>query len=534
MTSTKPTPTDMLLPPAMIENPSPLRVSTFAKPEYAKLTFVYGKVKDDSASWPVHCKWFKVCVPTGRQASALTSEPKLIRNELTIPEGKRQWTVERDDRDPNQTVFTCSPPPGQPAVFDGTWQVQLELWGIEVNGGAGPVDITWEESTSTDGSDFLKRTGRGEVSKRDDSFYLHSFRPESVAISRDTKAVLHWEGTPSAEYTMYYRKPDGTQGSSPAKDGRWESPVNLVDDSSFTLKAEMGDEVRYLTTYIKVNNADIAVTNVTAKGNVTADPGVNGYIWLKTGRFDAAAEAKINAYGDVAVTKIKATSAANDQITLEDSISQTAGGIATQGSITVGGNVTASGGVTVGGTLTANGNIVADPGANGYIWLKTGRFDTAAAATINAHGPLNTHGALTTNNLTVNGNMTATGAGKSVRIRNLYGPVKQGGETKDPALAIKSNVSIDWELWVERIHGRGPYNHILVDGNVAFSAGVTSGGSPVIRAGDKVSLRNERKVNGKDSRLLADNKYDSGGYLNVYSYEGYQGSNGNNWFIEKR
>ncbi|GAA2588701.1 hypothetical protein ACWCO0_21635 [Streptomyces tubercidicus] len=288
----------MLLPPAMVPEPGTLNVSTFAKPEYAKLTFTYGKVKS-GGNWPVHCKWFRVRIPTGRQASALTSEPTLIRHELTVPDGKRLWAVDRDTRDPNQVVFTCSPPPNEPAAFDGTWSVQLELWGIEVNGGVGLVDIVWEESTSTTGADgqFQERTGRGEVSKRDDSFYLHSFRPASVAIGRNTKATLHWEGTPHATYTMYYRKPDGTQGASTASGGSWTSPENLVDDSSFTLEAKMSNEVRYLTTYIKVNNPDIAVTGVTTTGNITVDPGANGYIWLKTGRFDTTAEATLNLYG---------------------------------------------------------------------------------------------------------------------------------------------------------------------------------------------------------------------------------------------
>ncbi|TQF02686.1 hypothetical protein E6W39_10970 [Kitasatospora acidiphila] len=271
----------MLLPPAMVEDPSPLNVSTFAKPEYAKLTFTYGKVKS-GGNWPVHCKWFKVRIPTGRQASALTSEPTLIRYELTWPANKRKWDVTRNTTDPNQVVFTCSPPPDEPAAFDGTWSVQLELWGIEVNGGVGPVDIIWEESTSATGvgGPFQERTGKGGVSKRDDSFYLHSFRPASVAIGRNTKATLLWEGTPHAEYTMYYRKPDGTQGSSTAKDGTWTSPENLVDDTSFTLEAKMKNEVRYLTTYIKVNNPDIAVTSVTA----ASDSVFNGHVTQAAGK----------------------------------------------------------------------------------------------------------------------------------------------------------------------------------------------------------------------------------------------------------
>ncbi|MFJ8473519.1 hypothetical protein [Kitasatospora sp. NPDC094011] len=335
--SDRTTSSPMLLPPAMVEDPSPLRVSTFAKPEYAKLTFTYGRTKTGTVTWPVHCQWFKVRIPTGRQASALTGEPSLIRYELTVPPGKRSWNVVRDITDPNETVFTCSPPPGDPAAFDGTWSVQLELWGIEVNGGIGPADISWEERTSTTGASgaYEERSGQGRVNKLDDSFVLHSFRPASVAISRNTKATLHWEGTANARYTMYYRKPDGTQGSATVSNGTWTSPENLVDDTSFTLKAEMGNETRYLTTYVKVNNPDIVTTAITARGDL---------------RFEGKAGLSIPADG---------------------------------GSITVYGALTATAGKEAGGgVLTANGPLTAN------VWIKT---DKLASKTNNGTISIDNH-----------------------------------------------------------------------------------------------------------------------------------------------
>ncbi|WP_322871264.1 translocation/assembly module TamB domain-containing protein [Streptomyces goshikiensis] len=438
----------MLLPPTKEESPSPLRVSTFAKPEYADLTFIYGKNKAGSATWPVHCKEFKVRIPTGRQASALTSEPALIRHELTVPAGKREWSVDRDTRDPNQTVFTCTPPPGDPAAFDGTWQVELKLWGIEVNGGVGPVGIVWEESTSTTGPNgqYQGRIGRGEVSKRDDSFYLHSFRPASVAISRNTKPVLHWEGTANATYTMYYRKPNGTQGSSPATGGSWTSPESLVDDGSFTLEAKMGNEVRYLTTYVKVNNPDIAVTGITADGittlngaahlngatttkNLTVNAAntlyaqtiegngtsgalkIGGKLTLSTAAGEVNVASKLTVTG---VTTLNGAAGLNGATTTKDLTVNKANtlhvrtieGSGDYGSLAIGGRLTLStegrevniaSTLTVAGATTLKGatttkNLTVDPGADGYLWLKTGRFDTAAAATVNTFGPLNAKG----------------------------------------------------------------------------------------------------------------------------------------------
>ncbi|MFD0166301.1 hypothetical protein ACFVJH_19385 [Streptomyces decoyicus] len=351
MTSPSPASGDMLLPPAMVEDPSPLRVSTFAKPEYAKLTFTYGKVKEPSAAWPVHCKRFQVRFRTGRQAAALTSEPRLIRYELTVPPGKRPWTVARDDRDPNEVIFTCSPP-GEPAAFDGSWSVQLELTGIEVNGSPSPVSIDWEESTSATGEagPYIERTGRGEVSKRDDSFYLHSFRPATVAINRGTKATLHWEGTPNADYTMYYRKPDGTEAADPAHNGIWTSPEELVDDTTFALQAKMGDETRYLTTYIKVNNPDIVVNQVTAHGAVDAQDSVT----IATGKA-LTANGPIAANDSVTVALGK-TLTTNGPIAANDSVT-----VALGKTLTTNGPIAANDSVTValGKTLTANGDLTA-------------------------------------------------------------------------------------------------------------------------------------------------------------------------------
>ncbi|GAA2590366.1 hypothetical protein [Streptomyces tubercidicus] len=405
MTSPGPAPGDMLLPPAMVEDPSPLRVSTFAKPEYAKLTFTYGKVKDPSATWPVHCKHFQVRFRTGRQAAALTSEPRLIRHELTVPPGKRQWTVDRDDRDPNEVIFTCSPPPGEPAAFDGSWSVQLELTGIEVNGSPSPVSIDWEESTSATGEagPYIERTGRGEVSKRDDSFYLHSFRPATVAINRGTKATLHWEGTPNADYTMYYRAQDGSQQASEAKEGVWESPVTLLDDTTFTLEAKMGSETRYLTTNVKVNNPDIVVNKVTANGAVDAKDTVtvaanktltvNGPIQAND-TVTVAANKTFTANGpvqanDTVTVKAGKTLTAHGPIQANDTVTVKAGK-----TLTAHGPIQANDTVTIaaGKTLTANGpikamqEVIVDPGPSGrYYGLRTTRiwaFDGTSAGTV--------------------------------------------------------------------------------------------------------------------------------------------------------
>ncbi len=269
---------DMLIRPRMTPDPSPLRISTFAQPEYAKLTFLYGKGEGVSPTTPVHAREFTVKIPTGSQAGALTAEPDLIRYELTVTGDRRDWRIDKDSRDPNQVIFTCLPPYQETAVFDGTWQIKLELWGIEVNTGIGPVEVAFQEETSRTGNDndWAVRTGRGEVSKRDDSFVFHSLRAATTVINRDTTAKLDWEGTANAIYTMYYRNAAGVNTPVTVSGGTWTTPADapLKQHTDFILKASFGGQDYYLTTSVEVKDPDVTVNNLTTNGPVTANDSI--------------------------------------------------------------------------------------------------------------------------------------------------------------------------------------------------------------------------------------------------------------------
>ncbi|WP_020549036.1 hypothetical protein [Embleya scabrispora] len=212
--------------------------------------------------------------------------------------------------------------------------------------------------------------------------------------------------------------------------------------------------------------------------------------------------------------------------------------------------------VTVSNALQANGNVTV---AEGKTLTAGGPVTIAAAQTLTAGGPVNITG-----DLDAKGHVTATGTGKAVRIRTLYGPHRTPQD--EPLVIDASEVVVNGKLSTGTITAsglitannnlyvkdNGPYTGVLYAPYLAAGnenpsiqtlspfkslnvvESVTINNASAIREGDKISLRNERIVGGQASRLLADNKYDSGGYLNVYSYEGYQGSNGNNWFIEKR
>ncbi|WP_433261522.1 hypothetical protein ACQPZF_27055 [Actinosynnema sp. CS-041913] len=265
-------PDDNLIKPVLATDPDPLTVSTFAEPSYATLTLVYGREKDPAASWPTDCCKLRISIPTGRSATALTGDPQRITPStgvFTDGTGKR-WHVARDSTDPNRTEYTLVPEDN--ATFDGTWQLDVKLSGIEVNGAIGPVTIELAERTKTAGEEWTERKGHVEVVKRDDVFFLHSLRPADNVISRDGTAQLNWEGSTNAQYTVYYRDKDGEDQAKVLDNpgGTWTSPP-LVDATNFTLKATLGDKDLYQTTHVRVADPDVRVHTLGVADKVVSD-----------------------------------------------------------------------------------------------------------------------------------------------------------------------------------------------------------------------------------------------------------------------
>ncbi|ARF53244.1 hypothetical protein [Streptomyces gilvosporeus] len=126
--------------------------------------------------------------------------------------------------------------------------------------------------------------------------------------------------------------------------------------------------------------------------------------------------------------------------------------------LTVNGTLTAKGAVTAEGTLTAN-------------------------STITANGALTVDG-----DTALNGHVTAVGSGKIVRIRELRGPVKSGGQTADPALLIKSDVTVNSAnlLSVRNMIGLGTYPTIDIEGHLKLSSSgrTTTINGPLVAKGN--------------------------------------------------
>ncbi|MFF7636445.1 hypothetical protein ACFZB9_25340 [Kitasatospora sp. NPDC008050] len=479
MTANMPTADTNLVKPARGTVPSPLRVSTMHELEYGTVVLRFGRDLPSGTS-KVYCRGITVKVPTGRSGADLTIEPSLITTAVSKVDGEAQgteWWVDRDTTDPNEAVFSFVP--DTTAVFDGGWAVSLTLSGIEVNPSIGTVELDIEETTSTTGVDgsYQKRSGQVKVQKGNDEFFFRSLRPRTTVIGRGVTVDLLWDAPADnrIQYTMYYRGADGeeTSDNNQAKFANrlWKSPV-LNDNANFTLKATVDEQDYYLTTYLTVNDPNIVVNTLSAKSNVTVDPGANGYIWLKSGRFDTTAEATVNLYGvlnangNVTVSADKTLTVgavtASRTVTANGGVSATTVSaselVSANGGVTVpaGKSVTANGGVSattvsVSGSVSASGGVSTTTVSASGLVSANGGVTVAADKTLTANGPL-----------VANGNLTM-GAGKNITI-----PAGGGQLVVADAFVAKSHNS-GWTYPKVEVGPTG----VATEGNVIVS------GSPI-------------------------------------------------------
>ena len=312
-----------MLIPVIATDPDPLRVSTYAEPEYGKVTFQFGKHKASGVNWPIYCQKLTISIPTGRKNTALTNEPGLISSFASDVQGKdqgRQWSITKNTtKEPNMVVFECLP--DNAAKFDGNWQVIFTLSDIEVNGAPGTVWITIEETTSrrpTDG--FEKRTSHHKIAKTDDSFYFHSFRPAKTIVDRLKPVKLDWSGSNNATYVMYYRDKNGSDQAPVLTNpgGTWTLREGLADSTNFTLKATVGQKDYYQTTHVKINDPDFTVNTLVTLDSATTHG--SSFFW--------------------------GTSFFNDHVFVDS-----------EKSLTVDGPVVANSTLSATGNITANGNL---------------------------------------------------------------------------------------------------------------------------------------------------------------------------------
>ncbi|WP_422647555.1 hypothetical protein [Actinoalloteichus caeruleus] len=346
-----------LLLPSVETSPDPLRVSTFAEAEYGRLSFRFGKHLRNPHHGPVTCQKIVIRIPTGRRATALTTDPGGIATSVTQPPtgpGLRgRWQIVKTSTDPNEVVFDCVCT--VPAQFDGSWEVGFTLSDIEVNGAIGTVAITIEEHSAVASGAVQQRVGAVKAIKGDDAFHFHSFRPSRTVFNKGEPVTLHWEGSKNAQYTMYYRDRQGVDraASLVAPGGTWTLREGLENNTNFTLKATINSQDHYQTTHVTVNRPNIKVGSLEVDQNVIVEgfAEVHGHltcIGLLSAKGELHAYRKVTMSGSSVVVsgvlQVHGPIEAKKDLTMSN------------GTLTVHGPIEAKKDVTVtNGTLTVNG-----------------------------------------------------------------------------------------------------------------------------------------------------------------------------------
>ncbi|MEV8328960.1 hypothetical protein [Kitasatospora sp. NPDC056731] len=236
-----------LLSFAIEPDPDPLTVSTAAQPVTGRLDITVGP----GNSGPAFCKSVKVRIPIGAGAAQLTENRTALTSAVT---GATGWTA-------------------RPGYADGTWQVfefttdrpvnvtdraaTLVISQIEVNKTAGSADIEIIEETSPTNGSFTAKTTAADVQKFPAEFAFRNFRPAKIMVANGERAVLRWDGSTGATYTMYW----GRSSQDVTSVREWSTPEPLTEPTGFMLQASVttGGQtlVHTLTTVVMVERPDL-------------------------------------------------------------------------------------------------------------------------------------------------------------------------------------------------------------------------------------------------------------------------------------
>ena len=240
-------------------DPNPLTVSTAKDPVVGRLDISVAV----GNSGPAFCKSIKVRIPIGAGASALTENRTQLTSSVV---GASGWTARSGFDDGAWRVFEFVAE--RPVQVTGR-AVTLVISQIEVNKAVGEAGLEIiEESSPTNGS-FTPKTVEAAVQKFPAEFIFRNFRPAKVMVSNGEKAILKWDGSTDAEYTMFWDR--SSQDVSNLRE--WTTPEPLTAPTGFMLQAKVtagGVTLTHtLTTVVMVERPDLAVGNLDIGGKTT-------------------------------------------------------------------------------------------------------------------------------------------------------------------------------------------------------------------------------------------------------------------------
>ncbi|GAA2613696.1 hypothetical protein [Streptomyces tubercidicus] len=308
---------------------------------------------------PADVQWIRVKVPAGPMSPDLATDLAKITPRISLS----GWSVRLDSA---AKEFVFSPSAGHaPIGADTGFTIQLSE--IPVNRKVGTSPITITESSRTGSSAFQPRSTTFNVGKFPADFYLRNLICTPLVIDNGGEVTLTWERSANATYELLY----GDTNLDVTKDTS-KKITNVKSDTTFYLRGTTGDAsnpvVRILAAQVSVKKPDLEIGNLIVHGTTrlngaatTRDLTVNTANTLHVRTIEGS-----GAYGSLAI---------GGRLTLS----------------TEGREVNVASKFTVAGTTQLNGatttkNLTVDPGADGYLWLKTGRLDTAPGTNLNAYG----------------------------------------------------------------------------------------------------------------------------------------------------
>ncbi|MEV5484878.1 MULTISPECIES: hypothetical protein [Streptomyces] len=364
-----------LLAYTLTTSPDPLKAS----PENPQVPEEKGELQivgSRHSGTPADVQWIKVKVPAGPMSPDLATDLAKVTPRISLS----GWSVRLDAA---AKEFVFSPSAGHAPIGPETG-FTIQLSDIPVNRKVGTSPITITESSRTGSSAFQSRATTFHVGKFPADFYLRNLICTPLVINNGGEVTLNWERSANATYELLY----GDTNLDVTNDTR-KRITNVKSDTTFYLRGTTGDAsnpvVRILSAQVSVIKPDLEIGNLIVHGSTQ----LNGA--TSTKNLTVGGTASLNG---ATTTKDLTVNTAN---TLHV---RTIEGSGSYGALAIGGRLTLSTAgrevnvlskFTVAGTTQLNGatttkNLTVDPGADGYLWLKTGRLDTAAGTHLNAYG----------------------------------------------------------------------------------------------------------------------------------------------------
>ncbi|MEX2969517.1 hypothetical protein [Streptomyces sp. C184] len=382
-----------LLAYTLTTSPDPLKAS----PENPQTPEERGELQivgSRHSGTPADVQWIRVKVPAGPMSPDLATDLAKVTPRISLS----GWTARLDAA---AKEFVFSPSAGHAPIGPDTG-FTIQLSDIPVNRKVGTSPITVTESSRTGSSAFQSRATTFHVGKFPADFYLRNLICTPLVINNGGNVTLTWERSANATYELLYGDTnlDVTNDTS-------KRITNVKSDTTFYLRGTTGDAsnpvVRILSAQVSVIKPDLEIGNLIVHGStqlngatstknltVGGTASLNGATTTKDLTVNTANTLHVRtiegsgSYGSLAIGGRLTLSTAGREVNVLSTLT-VAGATSLNGAASLNGATSVNGATSLNGATTTK-NLTVNPGADGYLWLKSGRLDTAAGTNLNAYG----------------------------------------------------------------------------------------------------------------------------------------------------